>query len=106
MFKFCLTSRFKWIDYKEFDSNKYSSNRSAGCVLQVDFRYPKQLSELRNDYPLAPDKININREMLPKYQLMISDLYNIAIGIVKKLVPNFFCMCFIMKTCSLVHSKD
>ena len=40
------------------------------------------------DYPLAPDKIK--REMLSEYQLKIADLYNIPIGSVKKLVPNFF----------------
>ena len=43
-----------------------------------------------NDYPLAPDKIKIKREMLSKYQLAIADLYNIPNGNVKKLVPNCF----------------
>ena len=28
--------------------------------------------------------------MLPNYQLKIADLYNIPIGNVKKIVPNFF----------------
>ena len=43
-----------------------------------------------NDYPLAPDKIEIKREMLLDYQLKIVDLYNIPIGNVKKLVPDIF----------------
>ena len=42
------------------------------------------------NYPLAPDKIEIKREMLTDYQLKIANLYNIPIGNVKKLVPNFF----------------
>ena len=46
--------------------------------------------ELRNDYPLAPDKIEIKKGMFAKYQLIIADLYKIPIGNVKKLVPNFF----------------
>ena len=33
MFKFLRTGGFKWIDPKEFDSNKYSSNNVKGCVL-------------------------------------------------------------------------
>ena len=86
MSKFLPTSRFKWINPKEFDRNKYSSNSSKVCVLEVDLEYPK---ELHNDYPLAPDKIEIKREMLSEYQLKIADLYNIPIGNVKKLVPNF-----------------
>ena len=40
--------------------------------------------------PVAPNKIEIKREMLSDYQLKIADLYNILIGNVKKLVPNFF----------------
>ena len=50
----------------------------------------KELSELCNDYPLAPDKIEIKREMLCDYQLKIADLYNTPISNVKKLVPNLF----------------
>ena len=42
------------------------------------------------DYPLAPDEIKIKMEILSKYQLRIDDFYNILIGDVKKLVPNFF----------------
>ena len=39
---------------------------------------------------LVPDKIEIKNEILSDYQLKIADLYNISIGNVKKLVPNFF----------------
>ena len=88
--KFLPTSGFKWIDPNEFDLNKHSSNSSKGCVLEVDLEYPKELGELHNNYPLDPDKIEIKREMLSGYQLKIADLYNIPIGNVKKLMPNFF----------------
>ena len=47
---------------KEFDLNKYTSNSSKGCVLEVNLEYPKGLRELHNDYPLAPDKIEIKIE--------------------------------------------
>ena len=90
MSKFLSTSRFKWIDPKEFDLNKYTSNSSKGCVLEVDFEYPKELHELHNDYPLAADEIEIKRELFFKYQWKIADLYNIPTGNVKKLVPNLF----------------
>ena len=49
-----------------------------------------EIQELHNDYPLAANKIEIKREMLPQYQLKIADLYNIPIDNVKKLVPHFF----------------
>ena len=63
MSKFIPTSEFRWIDTKEFDLNKYTSNSSKGCILEVDLEYPKELQELHNDYPLAPDKIEIKREI-------------------------------------------
>ena len=89
MSKFLATSDFKWIDPKEFGLNKYTSNSSKGCVLEVDQECLKELRELHNDYPLAPDKIEIKREMLSDYQLKIADLYNIPTSNVKKLVPSF-----------------
>ena len=88
--KFPPKSEFKWIDPKEFDLNTNTSNSSKGFVFEVDLEYPKQLQELRNDYPLAPDKIEIKREMLFNYQLKITDFYKIPIENVKKLVSNFF----------------
>ena len=30
------------------------------CALESDLQYPKELWELHNGYPLAPDKIEIN----------------------------------------------
>ena len=90
MSTFLPTSGFKWIDPKEFNLNKYTCNSSKGCVLEVNLEYPKELHELHNGYPLAPDKIEIKREMLSEYQLKIASLYNILISNVKKLVPNFF----------------
>ena len=65
MSKFLWTSNFKWIEPKGFDLNKYTNNISKGCVLQVDLQYPKELYILHNDYPLAPDKTEIKRKILP-----------------------------------------
>ena len=93
MSKFLQKSGFKWIDLKEFGLNKHTNKSSKGCVLEVDLEYSKELQEL--------DKIKIKREMLSGYQLKIADLYNIPIGNVKKIVPNFFdkkSMCFIIRT--------
>ena len=88
MSEFRPTIGFKWIYSKEFDLNKCTSNNSKGCVLKVHLEYPQELQELDNYYPLAPDKIEIKREMLSEYQLKIADLCNILIGNVKKLMVN------------------
>ena len=85
-----LTSGLKWIDPNNFNSNKYSTNSSNSCVLEVELEYSKELRGLHNDYPLVPDKIEIKREMLSNYKIKIVDVYKILIGPIKKLLPNFF----------------
>ena len=70
--------------------DKYTGSSLKGCVLEDDLEYPKELWELHNDYLLAPEKIEIKREMLSDFQLKIADHFNIPIGNVKKIVPNFF----------------
>ena len=64
MSKFFITSRFEWIDPKEFDLNKYTSSSSKDCVLEVDLEYPKELPELHNDYLLAPDKNKVKKNVI------------------------------------------
>ena len=53
MSKFPPANGFRWIDPKEFNLNKYTSNSSKGCASEVDLENPKELRELPNDYPLA-----------------------------------------------------
>ena len=39
MYKFLPTSGLKWINFNEFDLNKYSSKRSNFYVVEVDLEY-------------------------------------------------------------------
>ena len=48
----------------------------------------KKSHAIHNDYPLAPEKINIPKEGLSKYCLKFANAHNINTGTVKKLVPN------------------
>ena len=43
------------------------------CIPEVGLEYPKELHRLNNDYLLAPDEIEIKREMLPKHQFKVGD---------------------------------
>ena len=71
--KFLATCGFKWIVPNDFDLNKYSSNNLKDCVLKIEIKYPKQLCDIHNDYPLAADKIETKREILSNYQRKIPD---------------------------------
>ena len=46
------------------------------------------MHELRNDYPLAPKKLEISQNMLSNYCFSIENEYGIKLGGVNKLVPN------------------
>ena len=83
VFKLLPTSGFKWIDLQEFDLEKDTNNSSKLWVLEINLKYPKELRKLHNDYPLAPEKTEIKKEMLSKYQLMIADLYNNLLVLLK-----------------------
>ena len=59
MSKSLPTVGFKWLDPAKFNLDKYYDDSFRGSVLEVDIAYPKELHELPNDYPLAPDKLEI-----------------------------------------------
>ena len=63
MSKSLPTSGFDWMTDNELDDWKHLS-----CFLEVDLEYPKQLHDIHNDYPLAPERVKI--------------------GDVEKLIPN------------------
>ena len=83
MSKFLPISGFKWIDRKEIDLNNDTGNNSKRCFLEVTLEWQKELPQLHNDFPLAPDKIDLKWEMLSEYQLKIAELYNILISNIK-----------------------
>ena len=72
----------------DFDLNLVKENSSTGYILEVDLEYPSELHDLHNDYPLAPEKLEIIQSMLSKYCSDIADKYGIKIGGVNKLIPN------------------
>ena len=70
------------------DVNSISENSLDGYILEVDLEYPDQMHDLYNDYPLAPEKLEISNDMLSKYCSDIAKKYGIIVGGVNKLVPN------------------
>ena len=45
-------------------------------ILEVDLEYPKELHDLHNDYPLAPEVMNVKANMLSEKQVDIYILIN------------------------------
>ena len=50
-----------------------------GYFLEVDLKYPDELHQLHNDYPLALEKLAVYSDMLSKYCQKIADKYQIML---------------------------
>ena len=60
------THGFKWMKVNEFKTWE-----KHPCILEVDLEYPKSLHDLHSDYPLAPERIEVN-----KVDKLIPNLWN------------------------------
>ena len=68
-------SGFKWLNQKcisDFCLNSIKENSSRSYTLEVDLEFPSELHDLHNDYPLAPEKLEIVQKMLSKYYFNIA----------------------------------
>ena len=90
MSQYLPTGNFRWMTDKEIskiDLAKYKENGKKGLILEVDLKYPRELYNLHNDHPVAPEKLNVSNNMLSGYCTKIAGKYSISIGLVRKLIP-------------------
>ena len=92
MSQYLPTGGFRWMTEKQInniDLAKYKEESDKGLILEVDLEYPEKFHYLHNDYPLAPEKIRVDKSMLSDYCQKIAKKYNISTGLVQKLIPTF-----------------
>ncbi|PFX14366.1 hypothetical protein AWC38_SpisGene21477 [Stylophora pistillata] len=65
---------FKWMSQEEI-----GDRRNTPCILEVDLEYPKELHDLHNDYPLAPERIIMNSKKVEKLVPNLNDTKNYII---------------------------
>ena len=90
MSQYLPTGGFKWLAKNQIDKidlAKYKEDSNKGLILEVDLEYPKELHDLHNDYPLAAEKVKVNKDMLSNYCQEIADKFKVSTGLVHKLIP-------------------
>jgi len=63
-------SNFEWMNENELENRKeFSDQEGKGRILEVDLEYPKELHDLHNEYPLAPERVVVNKveKLIPTF---------------------------------------
>lgn len=82
---------FEWkTEFEGFDMNEIADDAEIGYILEVDLKYPEELHDLHNNYPVAPEKIEITPEMLSPYCQQLAMDFEYKPSKVDKLVPNLW----------------
>ena len=103
MLKYLPYDEFEWLSDDKIDSidfNCVSAESNLGYTLEVDLNYPSKLHELHDDYPLAPEKMRVSKDMLSDYCLSIAEKCDVKVGDVAKLIPNLR-----DKSCYVLHYR-
>ncbi|KAL9967825.1 hypothetical protein ACROYT_G026122 [Oculina patagonica] len=90
MSQYLPSGKFKWLTEKQTDETnlaKYENDSKKGLILEVDSEYSEILHNTHNDYPCAPEKVKVTKDMLSNYCKSIAEKYNISTGLVHKLIP-------------------
>ena len=62
-------SEFRWLkDPGPNDILKQPDDSDTGYILEVDLDYPNELHDLHNDYPLAPETLEVENSWLSEHQ--------------------------------------
>ena len=87
MSQFLPMKNFQWSDPDTIDILNIPKDNPIGYILEVDMEYPKELHDSHNLYPLAPEHLQVDNEMLSPFQ---KDNFPLIKGKTKKLCPNLY----------------
>ncbi|CAB4024804.1 Gastrula zinc finger, partial [Paramuricea clavata] len=79
------TGGFRWITLR---NKERLDHEKGGLILEVDLEYPKELHDLHNGYPLAPERMMIEDSMLSGYCREVKEKFNLTSGNIHKLITN------------------
>jgi hypothetical protein len=93
MSQFLPDGGFEWVDEEEWSRIDWLAQQKVqvtGYVVECDLDYPDELHDAHSDYPLAPERMMVETELLSKAQMDMVDKYQKSTVKTSKLVPNLF----------------
>ena len=81
------THGFEWVD-ASINFMDVADDAEKGFILEVDLDYPAHLHDLHNDYPLAPEQLQITPNMLSPYTTSLMKTMQLKPAPCFKLTPN------------------
>ena len=94
------TGGFQWIDYSE-QILQTPADADHGYTLEVDLEYPASLHAEHNDYPLAPEKLKVEKHWMSPYQQNLIQELGVTSFTCEKLVPSLM-----PKTRYVLHHRN
>ena len=102
------THGFKWIHPLDTTSPEFwtkfildqKDEQDDGFMFEVDLEYPEHLHYLHDNFPLAPEHLNIQKDMLSSYQKDLADDLNVKVGGEK------LCLSFLPKNKYTCHYRN
>ena len=61
MIQLLPTKVLDWVNPESFNLDNYYIDIPLGCFVEVDLDYPDELHDLRNDYPLEGENIEVKK---------------------------------------------
>ena len=91
---------FQWVDYSE-QILQTPVDADHGYTLEVDLEYPASLHAEHNDYPLAPEKLKVEKHWMSPYQQNLIQELGVTSFTCEKLVPSLM-----PKTRYVLHHRN
>ena len=83
---------FAWLfphEYEPIDWQTQTEDQEVGYFVECDLDYPPVLHDAHHDYPLAPERLNVQIEMLSETQIEVRTHYCMSASAWNvKLIPN------------------
>ena len=83
------TGGFKWLKEDKWD-DIFKNKEGIRYFIECDLEYLKELHDLHNDYPLAPEKLIVQDDWLTPFCKNLKENFKLASDKTTKLIPTLF----------------